>query len=132
MTRTVRQLVDEARSGITNLSPVQVQAYVLEQRSTLVDIREPEELDEHGLIAGAYHAPRGLLEFWADPTSPAHRPEFDPGRHTILYCAAGSRSALAVRALQELGYEDVSHLDGGIEAWKQAGLPVAGLAAWHR
>lgn len=76
--------------------------------------------------------PRGLLEFWADPASPTHRPQFDPTRPTILYCAAGSRSALAAEALQGLGYSDVAHLDGGIQAWKRAGLPVAGLKSWHR
>lgn len=129
---TASDMVRAARARIRNLTPAQVEAHLIEDRSILVDVREPEELDEHGLIAGAFHAPRGLLEFWADPQSPVHRPELDPGRHTILYCAAGSRSALAAAALQELGYRDVSHLDGGIEAWKQAGLPVVGLKSWHR
>lgn len=127
MTTTSATMVTEARSRIRNLTPAQVEAHLLARDAVLIDIREPEELDDQGLIAGAVHAPRGLLEFWADPTSPAHRPDFDPARRTILYCTAGSRSALATDTLQRLGYVDVAHLEGGIQAWKQAGLPVAGL-----
>lgn len=132
MSTTVEDLVSTAKGRIRNLTPAEVEAHAIEGQALLVDLREPEELDEHGLIAGAFHVPRGLLEFWADPASPVHRPELDPARATILYCAAGSRSALAVEALQQLGYRDVAHLDGGIQAWKRAGLPVAGLESWHR
>jgi rhodanese-related sulfurtransferase len=70
------------------------------------------------------HAPRGMLEFWADPTSAYHREEFDPARRTILYCASGGRSALAADTLQRMGYANVAHLDGGIKAWKEGGRPV--------
>ncbi|MEX1178261.1 MAG: rhodanese-like domain-containing protein [Nitriliruptor sp.] len=129
---TVGDLVRDARSRIRGLTPSEVEAHTLGQESILIDVREPEELDDQGLIAGAFHVPRGLLEFWADPTSPSHRPMFDPARTTIVYCAAGSRSALAAAALLDLGYRDVAHLDGGIQAWEQAGLPVAGLESWHR
>lgn len=132
MSTTISELVTTARTRIRNLTPAEVEAHVIAGEAVVVDLREPEELDEHGLIAGAYHVPRGLLEFWADPASPMHRPHLDPERTTILYCAAGSRSALAVETLQALGYRDVAHLEGGIQAWKQAGLPVAGLASWHR
>lgn len=86
-----------------------------------MDLREPGELEDTGVIRGAVHAPRGMLEFWADPTSPYHRSEFDPERRTLLYCASGGRSALATVTLQELGYRDVAHLDGGIKAWTDAG-----------
>ena len=65
-----------------------------------------------------------MLEFYADPTSPYHRLEFDPARRTILYCASGGRSALAARTLRDLGYADVAHLDGGLKAWIAAGLPT--------
>jgi rhodanese-related sulfurtransferase len=125
-------LVAEATGRVRAVGPARLEAELLDGRTRIVDIREPEELDEHGLIAGAFHVPRGVLEFWADPTSPAHRPELEPDRRTVLYCAAGSRSALAAVTLQELGYGDVAHLDGGIAAWKQAGLPVVGLKTWHR
>lgn len=131
MTTTSAELVASARTRVRQLTPAELEANLFGQDVLLVDIREPEELDEHGLIAGAVHAPRGLLEFWADPASSLHRPEFDPRRPTILYCAAGSRSALAADVLQELGYVDVAHLDGGIAAWKAAGLPVVGLHPWH-
>jgi rhodanese-related sulfurtransferase len=65
-----------------------------------------------------------MLEFWADPASPYHRDEFDPDRRIILHCASGGRSALAAVALQDLGYTNVAHMDGGITAWKDAGNPV--------
>lgn len=128
---TTAQMVATARGRVRHLTPAEVEANLFGQEAILVDVREPEELDEHGLIAGAVHAPRGLLEFWADPDSPSHRREFDPNRRTILYCAAGSRSALAADMLQQLGYVDVAHLDGGLTAWKDAGLPVVGLHPWH-
>lgn len=131
MPMTIADLVATARSRVRNLSPDQVEAHLFHPDTLLVDIREPEELDEHGLIAGAVHAPRGMLEFVADPASPLHRAPFDPARTTILYCAAGSRSALAADVLQQLGYDDVAHLDGGLTAWAQAGLPVVGLRPWH-
>jgi rhodanese-related sulfurtransferase len=93
----------------------------------LVDLREPGEC-ETGTIPGAIQAPRGMLEFFADPTSAYHRSEFDPGRRTVLYCASGGRSALAAAALQALGYTQVAHLDGGLKAWREAGLTVEGGA----
>ncbi len=91
---------------------------------TLVDIREDDERAQSGAIPGAVRAPRGMLEFWADPTSPYHREEFSPDRRTILYCASGGRSALAADTLQGMGYGNVAHLDGGIKAWKEGGRPV--------
>ncbi len=127
MSTTVQEMIAGAKSRIRNLTSLEVQTRAQEQGVVLVDIREPAELDEHGRIAGAVHVPRGLLEFKADPTSPLHQPDLDPQRGTIVFCAAGSRSALAVETLQELGYADVAHLDGGIAAWKQAGLPVLGV-----
>ncbi len=92
--------------------------------ATLVDLREPDEVRREGAIPDAVQAPRGMLEFWADPASPYHRDEFDPSAPTILYCASGGRSALAALTLQGLGYADVSHLDGGPAAWKEQGRPV--------
>lgn len=131
MGTTAAMMVADATARIQTLTAAQVEAHVLGGACQLVDVREPEELDEQGLIAGAHHVPRGLLEFWADPANPLHRPTLDPTRTTILYCAVGSRSALAARTLQEIGYADVAHLGGGIAAWKQAGLPVVGLKTWH-
>ncbi len=124
MSQTVQELVAAARSSIVNLSVEQVAARIEDGAVTLVDIREPGEAERDGAIPGAVPAPRGMLEFYADPGSPYHLPQFDPARATILYCASGGRSALAAQALQGLGYADVAHLDGGIRAWKEQGRPV--------
>lgn len=94
----------------------------------LVDLREPDDRETNGTIPGAVHAPRGMLEFWADPTSSYHRSEFDPNRRVILHCGAGSRAALAADTLQQMGYTNVAHLDGGFTAWKEQGQPVEGGA----
>jgi rhodanese-related sulfurtransferase len=115
---TIAERVAEAKGKIENLTPEQV-VEELETGAVLVDLREPGELDSEDGIKGAVHAPRGMLEFYADPTSPYHREEFDPSRRTILYCASGGRSALAALALRDLGYTDVAHLDGGVKAWTQ-------------
>lgn len=123
--KTAAQLVAEAKGRVENLTPDAVAAEIAAGQATLIDLREPGERAETGTIAGAVHAPRGMLEFYADPTSPYHRPEFDPGRRTILHCASGGRSALAADTLRQLGYTNVAHLDGGLKAWKEAGQPVA-------
>lgn len=120
---TVAAMVSEAKKKIQNLTPDEV-AEELDAGTLLVDIREEYECRASGLIPGAVPAPRGMLEFWADPQSPYHRDEFAPGRRTILYCASGGRSALATATLQRLGYTDVAHLDGGMAAWTEQGLPV--------
>lgn len=122
-TTTVKAMVADARSLIDNLSVEQVAAEYDAGDVVLVDIREPQEQDDHGVIPGAVLAPRGMLEFWADPTSPYHREEFDPAARVILYCASGGRSALAAVTLRRLGYR-AAHLDGGLTAWKERGRPV--------
>lgn len=124
MTRkTAAQLVQEARAAIDNLTPDQVQAEVDAGKAVLVDIRDSAELST-GVIPGAVHAPRGMLEFHADPTSPLHKAELDPAKRVILHCASGGRSALAGQTLKTLGYQNVGHLDGGFKAWQAAGKPV--------
>lgn len=120
---TAADMVAEAKRRVTNLMPEQVAAE-LREGALLVDVREPAERAENGVIEGSVHAVRGMLEFYADPSSAYHRPEFDPDRRVILHCAAGARSALAAVTLAQLGYGDVAHLDGGIKAWKERGLPV--------
>lgn len=124
MTLTVQQLVARAKSEVRNLSVDEVAQHLESGDVRLVDIREPEEVARDGAIPGAVLAPRGMLEFWADPSSAYHRAEFDPSSRTILYCASGGRSALAAQSLQVLGYTDVAHLDGGLKNWKQQGRPV--------
>ena len=120
---TAAQMVAEAKGRIENLTPKQVSHEVEEGGAALIDVRENEDRTQNGAIPGSVHAPRGMLEFWADPTSPYHRKEFDPDRRTILYCGGGGQSALAADSLRKLGY-DAAHLDGGVSAWKQEGKPV--------
>ena|SRR6218665_67904 len=121
--KSVMELVKEAKAGIENLTAEQVKNE-LENGATLIDIREAEELLQMGKIKGSTLAPRGMLEFYADSSLPYHKPEFDKEKRIILHCASGGRSALAGKTLQEMGYKNVAHLDGGIKAWKDAGFEV--------
>lgn len=123
MAKSALEMVKEAKQEIENLTPTQVMEE-LSKGATLIDIREKEETQENGSIPGSVLAPRGMLEFYADETLPYHRPEFDKQKRIILHCASGGRSALAAKTLKEMGYEKVAHLDGGIKAWKEAGLPM--------
>lgn len=117
-------MVKHAKAGIENLTPDQVSEELANNNATLIDLRETEEFAQNGRIPGAIHAPRGMVEFYADKTTPYHRPEFDKSRRLIFHCAGGGRSALAVATLKEMGYKNIAHLDGGIKAWKEAGKPV--------
>ena len=118
------QMVATAKAHIENMSPDQVARELRSGSATLIDIREEDERAARGRLPDAYHAPRGMLEFYADISSPYHRPEFDPDRRIILMCASGGRSALAAETLQRMGYRQVAHLDGGLDAWIAQGLPV--------
>ena len=122
--QSAAQLVKEAKQEIENLNPLQVQQELLNGNTVLIDIRESEELTQNGKIESAVHAPRGMIEFYADPSLPYHKPEFDKSKRIILQCASGGRSALATQTLKKMGYTNVAHLDGGLKAWKEAGLPV--------
>jgi rhodanese-related sulfurtransferase len=123
-TVTAAGLVADAKSRIQNLSPEEVRAELSRGGVVLIDIRESSELTENGAIPESVHAPRGMLEFYADPTSPYYRTEFDPNGRIILTCASGGRSALAVDRLQQMGFSNIAHLDGGLKAWKEQGFPV--------
>ena len=123
-TKTSAHLIAEAKGRIENLTPAAVAAELATGEVLLVDLREPDEWRQQGAIPGSLHAPRGMLEFYADPTSAYYAPAFDPGRRTILYCASGGRSALAAATLQLLGYHRVAHLEGGLTAWRTAGLTL--------
>ena len=121
---TAAAMVAAAKERVENLTVDQVADELANGDTLLVDLREVVERAQHGMIPGAVHAARGMLEFYADPTSPYHRPEFDPSRRVILLCASGGRSALAAAMMQELGYTRVAHLAGGLKAWKEAGRRV--------
>jgi rhodanese-related sulfurtransferase len=124
MAKTAADLVAEAKQRIQNLTVDETAEELERGDALLIDLREPGEREEQGAIPGAVHAPRGMLEFWADPNSSYHRAEFDPNRRVILHCAGGGRSALAADTLQQMGYANVAHLDGGFNAWKAADRPV--------
>lgn len=89
-----------------------------------VDIRDPRELARDGRIEGAFHAPRGMLEFWIAPDSPYHKEELATDKTLILYCASAWRSALSVKALQDMGVENIAEMEGGFGAWKKRGAPI--------
>lgn len=122
--KSAADLVKEAKQGIENLTPAQVQQELAKGNTVLIDIREREELTQNGKIPGSVHAPRGMIEFYADASLPYHKPEFDKNKRLILHCASGGRSALAVQTLKQMGFQHIAHLDGGIKSWKEAGLPV--------
>ncbi len=123
--KTAAELVAAAKAVVENLTVDQVVSELQDGKAVIVDIRESEERVQNGFIPGAVHLPRGMLEFYADPTSPYYRSEIAPDKRVILHCAAGGRSALAARSLQDLGYANVAHLDGGLAAWAAANQPVA-------
>jgi len=125
--KRIEDRVAAAKAQIRNLTPQQAREEV-DRGALLVDLRESEELAESGRIAGALHAPRGMLEWYADPESRFHLPELRRDRPIVLTCAGGGRSALAALTLREMGFEDVSHLESGFNGWKDAGMPVEGGA----
>lgn len=126
MPKSAGEMVAEAKAAIENLTVDQVAAE-LKDGAVVVDLREAAERESAGSIPGAISAPRGMLEFHADPATKYHLAPLRPDRRVILYCAAGSRSALGARALKELGYANVAHLDGGVEAWRHEGRPLAAV-----
>ena len=120
----VKELVADAEAVIETISAETAIEIAQQDNVELIDIRDIRELQREGTVPGAQHAPRGMPEFWVDPDSPYHKPLFASGKKSVLYCASGWRSALATRALQEMGLEPVCHIGGGFTAWKKAGGPV--------
>jgi rhodanese-related sulfurtransferase len=125
MKKGYRQLVDEATAQIKTYSVAEAQAKLDDRNVQFVDVRDIRELEREGIVPGAFHAPRGMIEFWVDPESPYFKPVFGEDKEFILFCGAGWRSALTTKTLQEMGLENVAHIDGGFAAWKAAGAPVA-------
>jgi rhodanese-related sulfurtransferase len=119
MPTTATQLVAAAKATIENLTVEQAAAEIADG-ALLVDLREDPERIASGAIPGSLHVPRGMLEFMADPSHALHLANLQPAQRTVLYCAAGSRSALAVSTLQQLGYSDVAHIDGGMQRCRPA------------
>jgi len=122
--KSAGEMVKAAKQEIENLSPQEAQAEIAKGNVTVIDIREPAEIKQNGKIAGSVNAPRGMLEFYADASLPSHKQEFNKENRIILYCASSGRSALAAKTLKEMGYKNVAHINGGLNAWKEAGLPI--------
>jgi rhodanese-related sulfurtransferase len=122
MTQTAAEMVGQAMAEIESVSPTVAFEEMSSNGVVFLDVREPVEWEHH--IAGAVEVPRGLLEFAADPASPRHKAELDPGGRVIVYCRSGARAALATLTLRTLGFETVANLEGGFAAWKEAGLPT--------
>lgn len=124
--KTVGQMVTEAQARIENLTNAQLQAEIERGEVQVVDIRDVRERQSLGWIAGSFHVPRGMLEFWLDPTSKYYSAKVDPEKRIVLHCAGGHRSALAAVVLLDMGFPNVAHLEPGFNGWAAAGLPVEG------
>jgi len=125
MPKGYKAMLDEALAQIVTLTPQQAADYLDKTDVVFVDLRDPRELEREGMVPGAFHATRGMLEFWIDPESPYHKPVFAEPKQFIFYCAGGWRSALAAKTARDMGIDRVAHIHGGLAEWKQAGLPIA-------
>lgn len=117
-------LVETAKKQIETMPQEVAEQLAAQGEILLVDIRDPRELERDGHIPGAFHAPRGMLEFWIDPQSPYHKPKLDTKKKKVFFCASAWRSALAVKALQDMGVENIAELEGGFSTWKARGADV--------
>lgn len=116
-----KALVAEAESQIETIDIDTAKSLHGRDDVVFVDLRDPRELAREGKMPGAFHCPRGLLEFWIDPDSPYAKPVFQQDKKFVFFCAGGWRSALAAKTAKDMGLTPVAHLAGGFGAWKQAG-----------
>lgn len=129
ITTSSRALVDAAMAQVRTYTVAEVLSRLGDTNVQLVDIRDIRELAD-GTVVGAYHAPRGMLEFWVDPASPYYKPILgDEAKEYILFCGAGWRSALTTKTLQDMGMRNVAHIDGGYAEWVKQGGPTETLEA---
>jgi len=124
ITTGFRALVDAAERDIENLTVEDAIALHGRDDVTFIDVRDPRELEREGRVPGAFHCPRGMLEFWLDPESPYYRPVFGEDKQFVFFCAGGWRSALAAHTAQRMGLKPVAHIRGGFGAWRKANGPV--------
>jgi rhodanese-related sulfurtransferase len=124
-----RQMVDEAKSRIKTISLQDARSRLGKDDVVFVDVRDVRELEREGMVPGAFHCPRGMLEFWLDPDSPYHKDVFAADKEFVFYCNGAWRSALAADVAQQMGLERVVEMDGGFAEWKEKGFPVAEKAA---
>ena len=124
LTKGFRQLIAEAERKAPAISVEEARQRLGDESTLFVDIRDVRELERDGMIPGAFHAPRGMLEFWVDPESPYYKPVFTEDKTYILYCQADWRGVLAAATLKEMGLRHVFHLAGGYGEWRKAGAPI--------
>ena len=124
ITQPVSELIAAARLLINQISVHEAAELQRLDAAILIDLRDVRKLKRIGTVPGAFHAPRGMLEFWVDPDSPYHKPVFRTDKKLVMFCASGLRSALAARTLQDMGMENVLDMDGGFTEWKMQDLPV--------
>ena len=123
--RGIKDLVAEAESQVTSLTPKEVEEKLAKDGVTLIDLRDIRELKRDGTIPDAIHIPRGMLEFWLDPESTYYKAnKIQDVKKMVLFCALGWRSALATKSLVDMGFQNVAHVDGGFDALKKSGLKV--------
>jgi rhodanese-related sulfurtransferase len=127
--RGVKQMVAEANREIVTVPVAGAKELVGNDGVVFVDLRDPRELEREGKIPGAFHCPRGMLEFWVDPESPYHKPVFSSGKQLVFYCQSGWRSALSAKTVQDMGLGNVAHVGGGFTTWKAEGGPVEEVKA---
>ena len=124
--KSSQTLVSEALSEVKTITADEALKLSNDDACTLIDIREKGELDKTGRIENSNHIPRGMLEFWLDPEGPYFKSgKIDMNKEMVLFCAGGLRSALAAKSLKEMGFEKVSHIDGGFAAISQSDFKIA-------
>lgn len=124
ITKGVRALVEAAEREIETLTVEQAKMLHGNDDVVFVDLRDIRELAREGKMPGAFHCPRGMLEFWIDPDSPYHKPAFAADKRFVFFCAGGWRSALAAQTAHRMGLKPVAHIKGGFGEWKKTGAPV--------
>ena len=123
--KTAKELVQEAMDKIKTITPSELKELQKQNPDLiLIDIRDIRELKKSGKIKGARHMPRGMLEFWLDPESPYYKKDITPDKTKILYCASNWRSALATKAIQDMGFDNVCHVKGGFQAIADDGFEI--------
>ena len=123
--KSSQTLVSEALNQVKTITADEALKLSNEDKCTLIDIREKGELDKTGRIENSNHIPRGMLEFWLDPDGPYFKSgKIDMNKEMVLFCAGGLRSALAAKSLKEMGFEKVSHIDGGFAAISQSDFKI--------
>ena len=123
--KSSQNLVEEALKEINTISPEEALKKINDNKCNLIDIRDIRELQNSGKVENSIHIPRGMLEFWMDPNSAYFKEgKIDMDKELVLFCAGGLRSALGAKSLKEMGFEKVSHIDGGFGAMKNKGFKI--------